>query len=530
MTAINDVAIQSDGKIVAVGYLNDALPSNHNIVVSRYDAKGDLDTSFGVGGRVTIDFGRSSIARAVAIAGNGDIIVAGGVSGTGGGGAVSSDVAVARLNSNGALDTTFSDDGMVITDVGTAGTTPDTGVDVGIDGIGRIVVGVHNDSDQGGGWTLVRYLRGGAVDNSFASGGVLTEVGGTLNAINVLDNGKILAAGELDEACSGGVPACTASSATIIRYTAGGARDLTFGAGGVAVNSFQSTGAQTVMFTDLAMQKSKIIAVGLSQTSSRNDVIVARFNKNGIRDNTFVPPTTLLPDDRTARSGSNVKVAVQLDNKVVLGMTSATLAGNDQNFAVMRLTKNGGIDNSFNANGLTNIEFDDQLSTLHSLALQKTTGRIILAGRAFDVSPGNPELASAALAALEGFKGATGPDRSPPRAILVTHHPDTRGAQTRIVVRYIDDHGIDRTTLDNHDILVSGPNGFSQLAKLVRIRGSKADTRATYSIDAPGGNWNRADEGRYSITLQQRQVQDTAGHFAPPTELGRFRVQFPPRT
>src|SRR6266550_7191272 len=47
MTAINDVAIQADGKIVAVGYLNDALPSNHNMVVSRYDAKGVLDTSFG---------------------------------------------------------------------------------------------------------------------------------------------------------------------------------------------------------------------------------------------------------------------------------------------------------------------------------------------------------------------------------------------------------------------------------------------------------------------------------------------------
>src|SRR5437868_4448605 len=52
MTAINDLAIQPDGKIVAVGYLNDALPSNHNMVVSRYDAKGNLDTSFGVGGRV----------------------------------------------------------------------------------------------------------------------------------------------------------------------------------------------------------------------------------------------------------------------------------------------------------------------------------------------------------------------------------------------------------------------------------------------------------------------------------------------
>ncbi|HEV8290820.1 MAG TPA: hypothetical protein VGP94_02805, partial [Tepidisphaeraceae bacterium] len=412
---------------------------------------------------MTIDFGRSSIARAVAIAGDGDIIVAGGATSAGSGGVVGSDVALARLNSDGSLDNSFSGDGMVITDAGTAGSTPDVGVDVGIDRNGRIVVGAHNDSDQGGGWTLVRYLPSGALDNTFSNNGIMTEPGGTLNAIKVQKNGQVLAAGELDEACSGGMPACTTSSAAIVRYTAGGARDLTFGISGVAENFFQGGGQQKVAFTDIAVQGKKIVAVGLSQSSGHGDVIAARFGSSGFVDHTFLPPAAFLPDDRTALANSDVKMAVQPDKKIVVGLTSATLIGRDQNFAVVRLENEGRIDTSFDADGLRNITFPDQLSTPHALALQSTSGRIILGGRAFDVSPGNPELASAAMAALEGFTPApTGPDHSAPRAILETTHPKTHGTRTQLIVRYIDDRSIDRSTFDDRDILVTGPKGFSQ--------------------------------------------------------------------
>ena len=81
--------------------------------------------------------------------------------------------------------------------------------------------------------------------------------------------------------------------------------------------------------------------------------------------------------------------------------------------------------------------------------------------------------------------------------------------------------------LDNHDVIVTGPHGFSQSAKLLSTSGSGDDVRAVYSIDAPGGTWNRPDEGRYTITLQNHQVADEAGNFAPSKVLGKFRVQFP---
>ena len=66
------VAIQGDGKIVAVGYGG----TQRDFVVARYDPNGSLDTSFGSGPQTT-DFGGSDVARGVAIQSDGKIVVGG---------------------------------------------------------------------------------------------------------------------------------------------------------------------------------------------------------------------------------------------------------------------------------------------------------------------------------------------------------------------------------------------------------------------------------------------------------------------
>jgi uncharacterized delta-60 repeat protein len=392
----------------------------------------------------------------------------------------------------------------------------------------------------------------------------------------VQKNGKVLAAGELDESCSSGMPSCSASTAAVLRYTAGGARDNTFGIGGAATDSIHATGQEHVAFTDVAFQGRKIIAVGLRLTQNAADVIAARFSRNGIRDNTFNASAAALPGDRTVMRNSDVKVQVQPDNNVVIGFTSSTLAEREQKFSVVRLDNTGTLDESFGAQprqsnggvnnglllfvnvggvvnisdgtiiiggfntqtrqdltpaggGMTTIEFDDQLSALHALALQNS-GRIIAAGRAFDISPGNPQQAAAAIAALEGnFEDSVGPDHEAPRAVLQSTHPEARGTETQIVVRYIDNRAINTRTIDHNDIVITGPKGFRKTAKVLRLSGSGDDVRVLYSFPAPGGHWNRADEGLYIIKLQEHQIKDAAGNFAPGKELGRFRVQFAPR-
>src|SRR5262249_23257043 len=102
--AANDIALQSDGKIVVVGSerARAGFPDDDNFSVRRYNADGTLDTTFGAGGVVTTDFaGFADTGKAVAIQTDGKIVVAGQTNS-----ATSVDLALARYNGDGTLDGT----------------------------------------------------------------------------------------------------------------------------------------------------------------------------------------------------------------------------------------------------------------------------------------------------------------------------------------------------------------------------------------------------------------------------------------
>ncbi|MER3445692.1 MAG: hypothetical protein C4291_02140 [Candidatus Dadabacteria bacterium] len=102
------VAIQSDGKIVAAG-----LSSIHNFdfALVRYNPNGSRDNSFSNDGKVTTNFGGDDEANAVAIQSSDSKIVAAGFSDVG----VDFDFALARYNTDGSRDSTFSSNGRVTT-------------------------------------------------------------------------------------------------------------------------------------------------------------------------------------------------------------------------------------------------------------------------------------------------------------------------------------------------------------------------------------------------------------------------------
>src|SRR5690349_15519561 len=70
-------------------------------------APGDLDVSFSGDGKQTTDFGGSDAAAAAAVQADGKIVVAGSSGGN---------FALARYGADGALDLSFSGDGVVTTD------------------------------------------------------------------------------------------------------------------------------------------------------------------------------------------------------------------------------------------------------------------------------------------------------------------------------------------------------------------------------------------------------------------------------
>jgi hypothetical protein len=123
------------------------------------------------------------------------------------------------------------------------------------------------------------------------------------------------------------------------------------------------------------------------------------------------------------------------------------------------------------------------------------------------------------------------PDVTPPTAALQAPRLRRPGAETyTFTVTYSDDGKVVPGTMDDQDLLVAGPGGYSSGATLVGVNRYRSGTHrtATYSVPAPTGQgWRRADNGVYTVTLREGQVGDTSGNFAQAATLGAFTVRIP---
>jgi hypothetical protein len=124
-----------------------------------------------------------------------------------------------------------------------------------------------------------------------------------------------------------------------------------------------------------------------------------------------------------------------------------------------------------------------------------------------------------------------GPDTTRPTVTEVAA-PDIVTAlagEYRFTVRFADDVAVAVSSLGAGDIVVTGP-GFSGPAQFIAVdpAGDTAAVTATYEIAAPGGAWDLADNGQYTITLQASQVADVAGNFALGGAIGAFTVSIAP--
>ena len=147
---IYDIAIQKDDKIVAAGIMQNG--NNFNLAVARFLPDGRIDTQFGNYGVVTTDIGGGyDEAKSIVIQPNGKIIIAGYGEKDG------SDVVVlVRYKQNGGLDSSFGEEGIVLTKITDKNAY---GEDVALQADGRIVVtGYSNDSSANDRrFTTIRY-------------------------------------------------------------------------------------------------------------------------------------------------------------------------------------------------------------------------------------------------------------------------------------------------------------------------------------------------------------------------------------
>ncbi len=128
------------------------------------------------------------------------------------------------------------------------------------------------------------------------------------------------------------------------------------------------------------------------------------------------------------------------------------------------------------------------------------------------------------------------PDTAPPTAVATAAPLTIAGTSPyTFTVTYTDNVAVDATSIggtglpSDSDIAVTNAAGVSQLATLVSVTpaGSGPVRTATYRISPPGGTWDSADNGLYTIALRPSQVRDINGNFALAADIGSFTVTIP---
>mgnify|MGYP003108978594 FL=1 len=177
------VLSQNDGKIIAGGPVN--LNSNYQYVVNRFLPDGSIDTSFGNNGEIIV-FPENIYKGDVTLLDDDSFIAVGRIFDSG-----ISKVALKKYTSNGMLDTSFGNNGIVITDVGNES---NSALKVALAQDDTIVV-LANSQDNGvSSQVLLRYLPNGVLDTAFGNNGIVTIVNDpdfTSSNIALYNDGKI---------------------------------------------------------------------------------------------------------------------------------------------------------------------------------------------------------------------------------------------------------------------------------------------------------------------------------------------------
>jgi uncharacterized delta-60 repeat protein len=223
------LAIDSGGKIVVAGQAYDFNGGKYDFALARYNTNGSLDTTFGTNGMVTTDFGASAgaAAQALAIDSSGKMVVAG-YAWNG----HDNDFALTRYNADGSLDTAFGNNGMVTTDFWGSG---DQARALAIDSRGRIVVAGQCILRKGSlAFALARYNTDGSLDTTFSTDGkVTTRFGSNAEAyaLAIDSKGRMVAAGW-------GTGKQGFYNFALARYKANGSLDTTFSTDGKVTTDF----------------------------------------------------------------------------------------------------------------------------------------------------------------------------------------------------------------------------------------------------------------------------------------------------
>ncbi len=360
------IALQGDGKIVVGGV------SSGTFGFVRLNTDGTLDATFNGSGTQVVTFSQGASLTAIAIQGDGKIV--GGGSATTGGGPAN---AATRLNSNGTVDTSFGTSGKLVSSVFGS----DTPAAMALLGDGRFLLAGRTVTGSGAiDEDLVMVTAAGAIDTTFGTGGGVTEDFGSApsqaKATLVQTDGKIVIAGTVPyELPQTNRPA---QSSVVARYNSDGTLDTGFGTGGMVVNPTGATGTKGWAANAIAQQADgKLVTAGFNRVAGTTnyEIEVARYTTSGALDASFgsggfVEISVHGVDDEAT------SIAIQSNGSIVVG--GFTRNGTFYNSVVLRLTSSGALDTTFNSTGISEVSITTGSDQVTAIALQ-SDGKIVAA-------------------------------------------------------------------------------------------------------------------------------------------------------
>jgi uncharacterized delta-60 repeat protein len=311
------VVLQPDGKIL-VGGDTSTTGGGSDLLVTRFDADGSLDATFGSGGAAHPDFGGLEFGRAIALAPDGSIYVAGYTGGS------LEDSVVARLtNPLGTPDTTFESHSgaFVVTDI-PGSSTPVAAAALAPNGV---LFTAGAEIPQPG--AASSFLNEQIQSNSFGIWPLTLPGTGAATAIAVQPDGKQVIAGYVTSA-AGGENFAVMRAEGVSRVV-----DMSFGTGGV---QNVDLGGLDVAKAIAVQADGKIVVVGTSTVGSNSRIGVVRLLANGQRDPSFGQNGISLIDLGEGKLEGNA-VGLQANGQIVVGGTITPTGGTKKALLAIRL-------------------------------------------------------------------------------------------------------------------------------------------------------------------------------------------------
>ncbi len=366
------VALQADGKTVIAGTVG-ASPSEE-FGLTRYNADGTLDTTFGSGGVVNTTFaGTDDAATAVDVLPSGQILVAGTATTFTSGVATGSEFAIAEFNADGSVDTSFGGGtGQVLVSFAAPGTSSNDLLQaLVVSASGVIYLGGSSNAagSTGSDFAIAALTAAGAIDTGFGgTGKILTDFAGgsdVANSLALQTNGDLVAAGSADFS---GV-----TRIALARYLPTGILDKRFGTKGL-VNTVVG-GVYDSASSVVIQPKGQIVVGGIAASGSgaalTSNFALVRYTTAGKEDRTFGGGAVVTSFGQPA---AVTQLLLQPSGDIIAsGKTTASLASVNPaqlQVAIARYTTRGTLDTTFNGTGKNAFDPSTAVVTASLLEIQ----------------------------------------------------------------------------------------------------------------------------------------------------------------